>query len=328
MSNNSMKPFAKVLILVAFMMFPGLVQTAMAQPYPVKPVRIVVPWPQGGTTDGPARILAQSMTRDTGQQYLVENRPGASGIVGTEVVAKSAGDGYTMLLVALSNIITQVLMKQASVDFSTGFQHTVMFATSSGVLLINPKSTIKTLPELIAVVKAKPGSLSYGSPGNGTASHLAAEMLKQAAGIDIVHVPYKAAATSITDLMGGQIELVSTGVAASVQLIKSGKVRALATLTKDRVSQLPDTPAAAEYLPGYDASSWVGISMPGGTPPALVDRISEMVRKSLEEPKSKASLIDLGVTPVYLNPREFTARIRADTERYIDVVRRAKLSVD
>lgn len=303
-----------------------------AQPYPSKPVRMIIAFPPGGASDGPARIMGSSFSQQTGQQFILENRAGASGIIGVEAVAKSTPDGHTLLVASASNVITQALFqyqnKPLPFDMVSGFQHVAVYGITSSVIVANPKVAAKSIKELVEFLKPRPGSLTYGSPGNGTASHLAMEMLKQHLGVDITHVPYKAAATASVDLLSGQIDLSIGAVFAFVQHIQSGKLRALAVTTRERSAQLPDVPTVAESHPGYESTGWAGLFMPANTPKEVVERLEQMVNRALQEPKTRDALLAVGMTPSFMSSRDATAKVKSDLDRYSDVVRRAKLTID
>lgn len=305
---------------------------AQAQSFPSRPVRMILPFPPGGASDGPARIIANGLTQQTGQQFILENRAGASGIIGADAVAKARSDGHTLLVMVASSIITQALFqyqnKPLPFDMVESFQHIALYGITSSVIVANPNVPFRNLPELVKLARQSPGSLRYGSPGNGTASHLAMEMLRQHLGIDITHVPYKAAATASVDLLSGQIDLSIGGVTASMQQIKAGKLRALAVTTRVRSEQLPDVPTVAEGYPGYESTGWSALSAPAGTPAEILDKIERMTGVALQDAKNREGMMTQGTTPTFIGSRELTAKVKADLNRYSEVVRRAKLQID
>ena len=305
---------------------------AYAQAYPSKTVRMIIPYPPGGAADVPARVIASSLTQQTGQQFVVETRAGASGLIGLEGVARAAPDGYTLLVTSASNVVTQALFKYQNkslpFDITESFYHVALYGITSSVVVANPGVAAKDLKELVDLLKSRPGTLTYGSPGNGTASHLAMEMLKQHLGVDIRHVPYKAAATASVDLMSGQIDLSMGAVFASLQFIKTGKLRALAVTTRSRASQLPDIPTVNEMYPGYESTGFAGLSAPARTPNEVIQRLDTLISNALQDPKNREALEAVGMTPMLVNSRDMSVKLRTDLDRYSDVVRRADLRID
>jgi tripartite-type tricarboxylate transporter receptor subunit TctC len=303
-----------------------------AATWPSRPVRMILPFPPGGASDPPARIISAWLTQQTGQQFLLDNRPGASGIIGVEAVVRSASDGHTLLVGSASNLIVQALFrhegKPLPYEMVDGFNHIAMYGITSSVIVANPKVPAGDLKELVALLKAKPASLTYGSPGNGTASHLAMEMFKQHLGVDIVHVPYKAAATASVDLLSGQIDLSMGAVHASLAHIKAGKLRPIAVTARTRSAQLPDIPSVNELYPGYESTGWSGLSAPAQTPREVVDKLAQLINTAVQDTKTREAFLAVGNTPQFIGPQDMRNKLRGDLERYAQVVKQANLKID
>lgn len=303
-----------------------------AASWPSRPVRMILPFPPGGASDPPARIISAWLTQQTGQQFLLDNRPGASGIIGVEAVVRSASDGHTLLVGSASNVIVQALFrhegKPTPYEIVDGFNHIAMYGITSSVIVANPKVAAGNLKELVALLKAKPASLTYGSPGNGTASHLAMEMFKQHLGVFIVHVPYKAAATASIDLLSGQIDLSMGAVHASLAHIKAGKLRPIAVTARTRSTQLPDIPSVNELYPGYESTGWSGLSAPAQTSREVVDKLAQMINAAVQDAKTREAFLAVGNTPQFIGPQDMRNKLRADLDRYAQVVKQANLKID
>ena len=305
-------------------------QVAWAQTYPAKPVTLVIPFPPGGGTDTGGRVLAEQLSKKWGQPVVVENRGGAAGQIGADMVAKAKPDGYTLLL---GNIGTQAinpsLYPKMSYDPDTAFTPISMVAELPLAMMVNPSVPAKTANEFIALAKSKPGQFSYSSAGPGGAPHLAAEMFKDQTGTFILHVPYRGGGPAIADLLAGHVQLSFMTVLEASGHIKAGKLRALAVTGDKRVSALPDVPALNEQvLPGFNAISWLGLLAPAGTPPALVEKISSDVRAIMAEEAVKARFINLGGVPHANTPSEFVKLIADDRQRYAKIIRSKKISAD
>ncbi|MBN9088001.1 MAG: tripartite tricarboxylate transporter substrate binding protein [Reyranella sp.] len=301
---------------------------AQAQPYPDKPVRLVVPFPAGSGTDIVGRILAQKMTEDFGQTVLVDNRPGASTIVGTEIVAKSAPDGYTMVMASNNHAMNPALFEgKLPFDSIKDFASVGQVAILPFILVVNPQVPADNLAELIAL--AKKGGLTYASTGNGTPPHVAAEMLKRAAKVDITHVPYKGSAAAVQDVVAGQVPMMFINVPSGLSLVKAGKLRALAVGTSKRIAQMPDLPTVAELgYPGFDVSLWMGLLMPAGTPADVIDRMTKETAKALADPAVRKKVEEQGAEPAYLPPAEFSKFVVDETKRFSELVKDVGLRVD
>ena len=298
--------------------------------FPTRPVTLVVPFPPGGGTDTGARLVAQKLSLRWGQQVVVENKGGAAGSIGADVVAKARPDGYTILM---GNIGTQAinpsLYKKLPYDPDRAFAPLSLVAELPLAMMVNPQVPAATVKDFVALAKGKPGQLSYSSSGSGGAPHLAAEMFKQATGTFIVHVPYRGGGPAISDLLAGHVQLSFMTVLEASGHIRSGKLKALAVTSRQRVSALPEVPALAESaVPGFDSISWIGLLAPAGTPRDIVEKISADVRAVLAEPEVKARITELGGVPRANTPAEFAAMIDADRKRYAKIIAERGITVD
>jgi len=297
---------------------------AAAQEYPARPVRIIVPSPPGGGTDIVARVLAQHFARSFGQQFFVENKPGAGNMIGIEAVARSAPDGYTLLMTASTLALNSVLFKKVPYDPVRDFAPITLTATAPNVLLVHPAVPAQSLAEFIALAKAKPGALSYGTPGIGTSPHLSMELLKSMAGIDLQHVPYKGTAAAVTDVIGGQIAATFANALTAKPQVDAGRVRALAITGPRRIEALPGVPPVAEAgVPGYEAMQWYGLLAPAGTPAAIVARLNGEALKALRSAEMKERLAADGAEPLGGSPAEFAALILRELDKWTRVARAA-----
>jgi len=306
-------------LALAMSVVPGL---AGAQAYPAKPVRIVVPFVAGGATDVVARLLAQKLTDAWGQSVVVENRSGAGGNIGADVVAKSPPDGYTLLMTS-GSIVTanQYIYKSMPFDAAKDLVAITNVASGPQVIVVNTNVPAKDLRGLIAMAKAAPGKVNYGSAGVGTQTHLAFENFLYSAGADMTHVPYKGEAAVINDLMGGQIQAATPNLGAAMAYIKEGKLRALAVTSRERSPQLPDVPAASEIIPGFENAGWFGLMAPAGTPRDILDKIYRDSAKILNSEEFRARLAQQGMAPVANSPADFAAAIRDESARWAKVVK-------
>ncbi len=303
--------------------------TAFAQAYPTKPIRLIVPFPPGGTTDVLARTVGQKLTQALGQPVIIENRPGAGATIGADAVAKSAPDGYTLLMGAVHHTIAPNVYRKLSYDFQKDLTPVSVVAIVPNVLVVSPSFPAKNVQELVAYAKANPGKLTYASNGNGTAHHLIGEQFKAQTGTNIVHVPYKGSAPAITDLMGGQVSMMFDTASSALPYIKAGKLKPLAVATAKRSSALPDVPTLAESgLPGFDIASWFGILAPTGTPPEIVNRLSTEIAKALALPDVKKQFAAIGAEPVGNTPAQMTAQIKDEVTRFGKLVKEAHVSMD
>ncbi|MFI5030015.1 MAG: tripartite tricarboxylate transporter substrate binding protein [Reyranellales bacterium] len=301
---------------------------AQAQTYPDKPIRLVVPFPAGSRTDIIGRLLGQQMSLDLGQPVIVDNRPGASTIVGTDIVAKSAPDGYTMVMASNNHAMNPSLFEgKLPFDSIKDFAAVGEVAVLPFILVVNPKLPAKTLPELIAL--AKKGGLTYASTGNGTPPHVAGEMLKRAAKLDITHIPYKGSAAAVQDVVSGQVSMMFVNVPSGMSLVQAGKLRVLAVGSARRLASMPDVPTVAELgFPGFDVSLWMGLLMPAGTPADVIDRMSREVEHALADPALRKKIEEQGAEPAYTPPAVFSKFIVDETKRFDDLVKEVGLRVD
>jgi len=297
--------------------------------YPSKPIRMIVPYPPGGPTDVLGRIVAQKLSESLGQQVVVENRPGASGMIGSEMVAKAAPDGYTLLTNASIHVINPSLYAKMSFDALRDFAPVSLIAQVPLILVVNPALPVKSVQELIALGKAQPNRLNFGSSGNAAAPHLAGESFKIATGIQMQHVPYKGSAPALTDLIGGQVQLIFDSMPSAMPHVKSGKIRALAVTTAKRSPTVPDLPTIAESgVPGFDISTWYGVWAPAGTPKDIVSKVAAEMAKALQQPAVRERLAALGAEPVGNTPEEFAAYCQAELAKWSRIVRESGAKAD
>lgn len=300
-----------------------------AQGYPARPVRIVVPFAPGGATDIVTRIVAQRLTEGWGQTVVVDNRAGAGGNIGADIVAKAAGDGYTILMTS-GSIVTANPHMYRKMTFNPSRDLAAVTNVASGpqALVVNPAMPAKTLKEFLALAKAKPKSVNFGSAGIGTQTHLAAESIVSAAGIDVTHVPYKGEGPALADLVGGQIQFVTPNLSAAIGFVQQGKLRALGVTSKERSKQLPSVPAIAETLPGFENLGWFGFVVPAATPAATIARIHQDTVKVLQSPDVRMRFEQLGMEAVGNSPEEFARAIKDESNRWARIIRERKLYVD
>ena len=307
---------------------PAVPGVARAQAYPSKPVRIVVGFPAGGATDIMARLMGDWLTQRLGQQFIVENKPGASGNIGTETVARAPADGYTLLQALTPNAINAALYSNLSFDFMRDIAPVVCSARLGYVVVVHPSVPATTLPEFIAYAKANPGKLNYGSAGSGTPQNITCELFKMATGLNLLHVPYRGGAPAVADLVSGHLQLIFAPVSEAIQHVKSGKLRALAVTPAARLSVLPDVPTVAEFVPGYEASGFAGIGVPKNTPAEIIDRLNKELNAGLADPRIKARIEELGGTVVGGTPAEFGTIISEATEKWAKVIKFAGIKVE
>jgi tripartite-type tricarboxylate transporter receptor subunit TctC len=307
---------------------PAISRLACAQTYPARPVRIIVPYAPGGTTDIVARLIGQSLSERLGQQFIIENRPGAGGNIGTEVVARAPPDGYLVLLVTTTNAVNATLYEKLNFNFIRDVATVAGLIRTPLVLEVHPAVPAKTVPELIAYAKGNPGKFSMASYGTGTTSHVAGELFKMMAGINMVHVPYRGAAPMLTDLLGGQVHAAFDNLPGSIEYIRAGTIRPLAVTTATRSDVLPDIPTVGEFVPGYEASAWNGVGAPRNTAAEIIDRLNKEINAALAAPKLKARLADLGALPMPMTPADFAKLIGEETEKWGKVVQAANLKPD
>ena len=303
---------------------------AQAPAYPTKPIRLVVPFPAGGATDILAREVAKHLTDAWGQSVVVDNRPGAGGNIGSELVAKAAPDGYTLEMGTVgTHAINASLYSKMPYDHVKDFVPVILVAGVPNVLEVNPALPVNSVQELIAYAKANPGKLNFASSGSGTSIHLSGELFKVMAGVQMTHVPYKGSAPALQDLIGGQVQLMFDNLPPSLPQIKAGKLRALAVTSAGRAPALPDTPTVAEAgLPGFEASSWFGVLAPAGTPPEIVNKLNAEIAKWLASPGAKEKLANVGANIAGGAPEDFARHIQAETAKWAKVVKESGAKVD
>jgi tripartite-type tricarboxylate transporter receptor subunit TctC len=316
----------KLLQLAAgILTFPVLTSTARAENYPARPIRVIVPQAAGGAADISARLIGQWLSGRLGQPCTIDNRPGAGGNIGTEAVVTSEPDGYTLLLAGSFNAINATLYDKLSFNFIRDIAPVAGIMRNPLIMAVHPSIPAKSVVELIAYAKANPGKLNFGSAGNGSPQHMAGELFRMMAGIDIVHVRYRGSAAMLTDLLRGEIQLAFDPILSSLEHIKSGKLRALAVTTATRSPALPDIPTVGESVPGYESVGWVGIGVPQRTPVQIVERLNAEINAALADPAIKTRLADLGGTPLPGSSAEFGRLIAEQTERWGNVIRTAQI---
>jgi tripartite-type tricarboxylate transporter receptor subunit TctC len=309
--------------------FAGFLGSAEAQPYPNRPVRVIVPFAPGGPTDVIARVLAQKLSENLGQQFVVENRPGAGGNIGMAAVAKAAPDGYTVLVSSSSIVVNPSLYANLPYDSIKDFAPVTYAAASPNVLVVHPSVEAKSVRELIALIKANPGKFSFASPGIGTTPDLSGHLFRLALGLDLVGVPFNGAGPAITSTIGNQTPIAFTALPPTTPHVKAGSLRALAVTSKSRSSALPDVPTLAEAgVPDQEADTLQGVLVPAGTPKEIIDKLHGEIVKIVALPDVKERLAGLGFTPVANKPEEFAAQIRAEIAKWGKVVKDAKIKVE
>jgi tripartite-type tricarboxylate transporter receptor subunit TctC len=299
---------------------------AWAQAYPTRPVRIIVGFPAGIAPDIVARVVGQALSDRLGQQFVVENRPGAGSNIGTEIVVRAPPDGYTLLLAVSSGAINATLYSNLSFSYVHDLAPVGMIGLGPFVMVVNPKLPTKNVPEFIAYAKANPGKINMASQGTGLASHLMGELFKMMAGVNLVHVPY--AGNFTADLLSGQVQVAFVPITNVIEYMRDARLRPLAVTTATRVEFLPDVPAMSEFLAGYDATGWNGIGAPRGTPSAIIDKLNNEINAIVRDPAMKERLFSLGVEPLSMTPAEFGKRIADDTEKWAKVIKFANIKAE
>jgi len=317
------------LLLLAAALIGLYLAAARAQDYPNHPIRVVVPFSPGGAVDGPMRIVAQELSKRLGQQIVVDNRPGAGATIGTEVVAKAAPDGYTLLLASQTNAISATLYKKLSYDPIEDFAPISLIGREPGVLVVHPSLPVKTLEEFVAYAKERPGKVDYASSGNGSGQHLFMALLASMTGMKMNHVPYRGSGQATADLLGGQVQASIPGTAGMVGHIKAGKLRALAVTGAKRSPQLPDVPTVAESgVPGYEAYVWMGLLAPKGTPAPIIDKLQRELKEVLATNEVKTYMANAGIEIVASTPAEFGTFFRAEKDLWAKVIRETGAKID
>ena len=304
---------------------PAVSRIARAQTYPSRPVRLIVPLAAGGGGDILARLMGQWLSERLGQQFVIDNRPGGGGNIGTEAVVRAPADGYTLLLVGSFSAVNATFYDKLSFNFVRDIAPVAGIIRGPYVIVVNPSVPAKSMPELIAYAKANPRKLSMASAGTGTGSHIAGELFKMMAGVDMVHVPYRSGGPAVTDLLAGQVQVLFNPPPASIAYIRDGRLRALAVTTATRSDALPDVPTVGDFVPDYEASTWYGVGVPKNTPAEIIDKLNKEINAALADAKMKARLADLGGDVLALSPADFGKLIAEETEKWGKVIRAANV---
>jgi tripartite-type tricarboxylate transporter receptor subunit TctC len=304
---------------------PAVSRIARAQAYPTRPVRIIVGVTPGSAPDIVARLMGQWLSERLGQQFLVENRPGAGTNIGTEAVVRAPADGYTLLLVGAPNAINTTLYDKLSFNFLRDIAPVAGISRERIVMVVHPSFPAKTVPEFIAYAKANPGKISMGSPGNGSSPHVSGELFKMMAGIDMIHVPYRGGGQVMTDLIAGQVQVSFIGLTVAIEHIRSGKLRALAVTAATRSDVLPDIPTVSDFVPGYEASAFWGVGAPRNTPAEIIDKLNKEINAVLSDPEPKRRLAEGGGTVLVVSPADFGKFVADETEKWAKVIKFANI---
>jgi tripartite-type tricarboxylate transporter receptor subunit TctC len=307
---------------------PVLSRMARAQVYPARAVHLIVGYAAGGPNDTTARLTGQWLSERLGQPFVIENRTGAGGNIGTEVVVRAPPDGYTLLLASSSNAVNTTLYEKLSFDFMRDTVPVAGLVRVPNIMVVNPSVPAKTVPEFIAYAKANPGKINMATAGNGSTTHVSGELFKQLAGVNLVAVAYRGGGPALVDLLGGQMQVMFEPAISVVEYIKAGKLRALAVTTAARSELLPDIPTIGEFVPGYEASQWYGISAPKNTPPEIVATLNKEVNAILADPRLKTRLADLGSIPTPMTPAEFGKLVADETEKWGRVVKAGNIKAE
>ena len=300
---------------------PAVARSAFAQAYPARSVRLIIGYPPGGSADITARLMTQWLTERLSQSFIVESRPGGGTNIATEAVINAAPDGYTLLLVAPANAINATLYEKLNHNFLRDIAPVAGLIRFPNVVVVNPDVPVKTIPELIAYAKANPGKLNMASSGNGSTIHMSGELFKMMTGVNMIHVPYRGGALALTDMIGGQVQVMFDNIPTAMEFVKSGKLRGLAVTGAGRSETLPDLPTVADFLPGYEATSWYGLGAPKGTPVEIVEKLNREVNAILAEPKTKARFLELGASMLPGSAGEFGKLVADETEKWGKVVK-------
>jgi len=307
---------------------PAVSRIARAQAYPTRPVRLIAPFAPGGGSDMTARLIGQWLSERLGQQFVIDNRPGAASNIATEAVVRASADGYTLLIVGSWNTINATLYDKLSFNFIRDIAPVASVIRDPYVMVVNPSVPAKSVPEFIAYAKDNPRKLNMASPGTGTGPHIGGELFKMMAGVDMVHVPYRGGGPVVTDLLGGQVQVSFASMPSSIQYIRAGKLRALAVTTATRSEALPDVPTVGEFVPGYEASTWYGVGAPKATPAEIIDKLNKEINAGLADPNIKARIADVGGTVLALSPADFGNFIADETEKWGNVIRALNIKAE
>jgi tripartite-type tricarboxylate transporter receptor subunit TctC len=304
---------------------PAVSHVAWAQAYPTRPVRIVVPLAPAGTVDIIARLMGQWLSERLGQQFVIENRPGAGSTVGTDAVVRAHPDGYTLLMIDVSAAFNAALYDKLSFNFIGDIAPVANVVRVPHIIAVHPSFPAKTVPEFIAYAKANPGKISMATAGVGSSTHVFGELFKMMAGVNLIAVPYRGGGPALVDMLSGQVNVIFVPTPASIEYVRAGKLRALAVTSTTRVEILPDLPPVAEFVPGYEASSWVGLCAPRNTPVEIIDKLNRQINAGLSDPRIKAQVVDMGGAALPGSPADFGKLIVRETEKWANVIRAANI---
>jgi tripartite-type tricarboxylate transporter receptor subunit TctC len=300
---------------------PSVLPTASAEIYPTRPVRVMVGFAAGQAIDIVTRIVAQSLSERLGQQFIIENRPGAGGNIATEAVVRAPPDGYTLLAIGSNNMINATLYQNLNYDFIRDIAPVASVYRVPQVMEVNPSFPAKTVPEFIAYAKAHPGEISFASAGNGSVAHVTGELFKMMTGVNMLHVPYRGAPSALTDLIGGQVHVMFDNLPSSIEHIRAGRLRPVAVTSAARLQALPDIPTVGDFVPGFETSAWAGIGAPKSTPAEIIDTLNREINAALAEPAVQARIADLGGLVLALSPSEYTRLIAQETDKWARVIK-------
>jgi tripartite-type tricarboxylate transporter receptor subunit TctC len=307
---------------------PAASPTAGAQTYPARPVRVIVGFPPGGGIDIVARLIGQWLSERLGQPFVIENRPGASSNIATEAAVRAAPDGYTILMVGVFNAVNATLYEKLNFNFIRDIMPVATTTSAPNIMVVHPSFPAKNVPDFIAYARANPGKVDMASDGIGNNGHVVGELFKMMAGVNMVHVPYRGGAPALTDLFGGQVQVMFATMPASIQYVRAGRLRALAVTTAMRSEALPDVPAVGEFLPGFEASVWYGVGAPRETPAEIVEKLNNRINAALADPKLKARLAELGAEPMSMTSAKFTKFVGDETEKWRNVIKFADIKAE
>jgi tripartite-type tricarboxylate transporter receptor subunit TctC len=300
---------------------PALSRVAWAQAYPTKPVRVIAGFPAGGPTDITARLIAQWLSERLGQQFVIENKPGAGGNIAVEAAVRAPSDGYTLLVVGATNAVNATLYEKLNFNFIRDIAPVAGMVRVPLIMEVHPSIPVKTVPEFIAFAKANPGKINMASGGNGTTLHVSGELFKMMTGVNMIHVPYRGAGPMLIDLLGGQVQVTFDPMPSSIEYVRAGKLRALAVTTSIRSEALPDVPPVGDFVPGYESSTWYGVGAPKNTPAEIINKLNREINSALADPKIKTRLADLGNIGLALSPADFGKLVAEETEKWAKVVK-------
>jgi tripartite-type tricarboxylate transporter receptor subunit TctC len=307
---------------------PAVSRSARAQAYPTRPVRVVVGFAAGGGTDITARLIGQWLSERLGQQFIIENRPGASGNIATEAVVRAPADGYTLLVATAADATNSTFYDKLNFNFIRDIAPVAGIISVPNVIVVNPSLPVRTVPEFIAYARANPGKINMASAGTGSGTHMTGELFKMMTNVNLVHVPYRGLAPAVTDLLGGQVQVMFGTMPSSIEYIRSGRLRALAVTTASRWEGMADLPTVSDFVPGYESSQWYGMGAPRNTSAEIVDRLNREINAGLADPKVKARLVDLGGMALVGSPADFGKHIADETEKWGKVIRAANIKAD